>query len=452
MSKYLLLNIFLIFSLAANAQQELTLPMLQDIPNSIRLNPAYKTDYKWTISLPSTSNSAASTGPTFNQIFEDNGNGSYTLHVAQAVAKLQANNVITNTNRLEIFGLSFQNKKSLFHFNIGVRTAIGVDIPKGLAELAAFGNGPYVGQTLNVGPGLDIQAFTEVGLGYARQFGKLRIGATVKVLNGIASAKTTQKAISLYTDSEYYQLTATTDYQVQSSSFISMDSLDNINISFDELDPKIVAGNHGTAFDIGVVYDISDKFSISASAIDLGRISWTENAQTLHSKGSFTYDGIAANGGLSSIDSSSLTSFVDSIQKVFNFSQKAGEFTTPLAQKFTLGAQYKFGEKTTLSAMLDATSILDQMRPAFALGARTYVTNWLGLGGIVSYKNSEIDHLGLNATFKLGPVQLYLLSDNALSYLFPTNANDIHFRAGLNLVFGKLNRNPDGNKLLAPHL
>ncbi len=448
MTKYFAFFLFLAFSFTSQAQQEVSLPMMHDIPNSIHFNPAYSTGYKWTISLPSISNSMASNGPSFEQLFVDNGNGNYTLHFDQAIAQLKDNNLFSNTSKIEVLGLSHQWKNSLLHFNVGVRTKIALDFPKNLAELAAFGNGAYVGQTLNVGPAIDIQTYSEIGVGYAHQFGKVRIGATVKFLNGLASATTTKNNISLYTDPEYYQLTATTDYEIQSSSIISLDSLGDFNFNSVELDPNFALNNSGTAFDIGIVFQATKNLSISASAIDLGSILWKENAQTLKSNGSFTYEGLAANGGLSSIDSSSLTGFVDSIQKVFNFAQTTGEFKTPLSQKFTLGAEYKYG-KTTLSALLDATSIVNQMRPAFALGARSYVTNWVALGGVVSYKNQEIDHLGLNATFKLGPVQLYLLSDNALSYIFPKSANDLHFRTGLNLVFGKTNKKREA---ILPHL
>jgi len=448
MTKYFAFFLFFVFSFSTQAQQEVSLPMMRDIPNSIRFNPAYTTGYKWTVSLPSISNNMASNGPSFEQLFVDNGNGNYTLHLDQAVAQLKDNNTFSNISKIELLGLSHQWKNSFLHFNVGLRSKIALDFPKNLAELAAFGNGPYVGETLEVGPGLDIQAYTEVGVGYAHQIGKVTIGATVKFLNGIASATTTKNNLSLYTDPEYYQLTATTDYEVQSSSFLSLDSLGNLDINSLELDPNFALNNKGTAFDLGIVFQATENLSISASAIDLGSIFWKENAQTLKSKGSFTYEGLAANGGLSSIDSSSLTGFVDSIQKVFNFAQTTGEFKTPLAQKFTLGAEYKFG-KTNLSALLDATTIVNKIHPAFALGARTYVSNWIGLGGVVSYKNQEIDHLGLNATFKLGPVQLYILSDNALSYIFPKSANDLHFRTGLNLVFGKTGKKRD---IITPHL
>lgn len=448
MTKFFVLFLLLSFSYAMQAQQEVSLPTMHDIPNSIHFNPAFTTGYKWTVSLPSISNSMASNGPSFEQLFIDNGNGTYSLHLDQAVAQLKDHNLFSNITKVEVLGLSHQWKKSFIHFNVGVRTKIALDFPKNLAELAAFGNGQYVGQTLNIGPALDVLGYSEIGVGYAHQIGKVRIGATVKFLNGIASASTSKNNISLYTDPEYYQLTATTDYEVQSSSILSLDSLGDLDLNTVEIDPNFASKNRGTAFDLGIVFQATDNLSFSASAIDLGSIFWKQNAQTLTSNGSFTYEGLSANGGLSSIDSTSLTGFVDSIQKVFNFAQTTGEFETPLSKKFTLGAEYKFG-KTKLSALLDATTIVNKTRPAFALGARSYVTNWLALGGVVSYKNEEIDHLGLNATFKLGPVQLYLLSDNALSYIFPKSANDLHFRTGLNLVFGKTNKKREA---IVPHL
>ncbi|HHB77952.1 MAG TPA: hypothetical protein ENK85_01810, partial [Saprospiraceae bacterium] len=329
MFKYFAFFLFFFGCFFAQAQQEVSLPMMLDIPNSVRFNPAWTTGYKWTVSLPSISQNFSSNGPSVDQLFEDNGNGNYILHVDQAVAQLKEDNLISNITKIEVLGLSHQWKKSFFHINFGVRTNVGVSFKKALAELAAFGNGPYVGQTLEIGPSIDAQAFTEIGVGYSHQIGSLRVGATVKFLNGLASATTTKSKISVYTDPEYYQLTATSDYELQSSSFISLDSLGKINLSPENFTPQMALKNGGTAFDLGLDYKITDRLSVSASAIDLGSILWKENAQTLTSKGSFTYDGLAADGGLSAIDSTSLTDLVDSVQNIFNFSQKTGEFKTP---------------------------------------------------------------------------------------------------------------------------
>ncbi len=437
MFKFLTLVLLSFLTFFAQAQQEVSLPGMQDIPNSIRFNPAFTTGYKWTVSLPSISNSLVSNAPNINSIFVDNGGGGYTLNVAQAISSLSDQNYLANTNKLELFGLSHQWKNSFVHFNLGVRTTFGLDFPKGLAELAAYGNGPYVGKTIKLGPAIGVQSYSEIGVGYSHKIGKIRIGGTLKFLNGIASATSVKNDISLYTDPEYYQLTATTDYEIQSSSLVSIDSIGGIKTQFDQLSPSLVKGNKGIGYDLGLVFDVTDNFSISAAAIDLGKITWKEHAEIISSKGEFLFEGVALEG-FSSVDSSSLEGIIDSVQAVFKFKSKSASFTTPLARKYLIGATYRDGKSTTLNGMLDVTKFLDKDKIAFSLSGRTYVANWLAFGGVVSYKNQEIDHLGLNTTFKLGPVQLYFVSDNALSFIFPKTANDLHFRVGLNLVMGQI--------------
>ncbi len=437
MHKFLLIFLLLLPSFITKAQQEVSLSGMQDIPNSVRFNPAFTTGYKWTISLPSISNSFVSNAPNINSIFLDNGGGSYTLNVAQAISKLSDQNYLANVNKLELFGISHQWKNSFVHLNLGVRTTFGLEFPKGLAELVAYGNGPFVDKTIKLGPSIGVQSYTEVGLGFSQKIGKIRIGATLKYLNGIASATSVKNDISLHTDPEYYQLTATTDYEVQSSSLVRIDSFGVLQTQFNQLSPGLVKGNKGIGYDLGIVFDVTDNFSISAAAVDLGKITWTKNAVTLSSKGTFLYEGVAVDG-FSSIDSSSLDGILDSVQAVFNFKSKSGTFATPLARKYLIGATYRHGKATTLNGILDVTKYLDKNSLSFALSGRTYVKKWLAFGGVISYKNKEIDHLGLNTTLKLGPVQLYLISDNALGFIFPKTANDLHFRVGLNLVFGKI--------------
>lgn len=436
MIKYIVFLLLLGSTNLLFAQQEVSLPLMQDIPNSNQFNPAFTTGYKFSLALPSISNGLSSDGPTINDMFTDDGNGHYSLHLNKVIDNLREHNQLSNITKVEALGLTFEGEKIAINFSLGTRLILGLDFPKDLGKLAAYGNGPYVGETLSVGPSLDVQAYSEMRLGFSKQFGKLRAGVAGKLLYGVASAKTQKSKMELYTDPEYYQLTATSDYQIQSSSFISLDSDGQLDLETITVQPNLVLGNKGMAFDFGLVYDVSDKLSISASAVDLGSINWTDNAKLLTSNGTYEYDGVSVSG-LGEIDTTSIEGVLDSVTTIFEFKSTEKDFSTPLMKKYMLGASYQFSPKTTLSGMVNVSSLNDKMHPAFALSARTYVAKWVAFGGVLSYSNQEIDHLGLNMTLKLGPVQFYLMSDNALSYLMPKSANDLHIRTGLNLVFGK---------------
>ncbi len=418
------------------AQQEVSLPMLQDIPGSEVFNPAFVTGYAWSVSLPALSTSLVADGPNVRDLVSKSPGGGYVLHVADAINNLKDQNHLYNTTKLRLFGLSHEWKNTRVFFNLNTRNATHVGFSKQLAQFAAYGNGPYVGDSLHIGPQLDVTAYSETALGLSHRFGKLRIGAAAKLLFGLASARTVKHDLTLYTDPEYYQLSLTSDYVVEASSLLRLnDSL--VNIDFTTLKNKFsTSANRGFAWDFGLVWEMTKAFSVSVSLIDWGQIHWTENAKQYESHGTYTYDGLAVKT-ISEIDSAAFNQVLDSVQQVLNFSAVPHDFTTVLPRKLLVGGTYRFGKMTVLNGMLDLTQWAGTAHPAFSLGARSYVNKQLAIGGVLSYNNREIDHLGINASVKLGPLQVYALSDNVLSYLFPGTANDLHFRVGAALLFGK---------------
>ncbi|NJL75387.1 MAG: hypothetical protein HC892_10500 [Saprospiraceae bacterium] len=95
-------------------------------------------------------------------------------------------------------------------------------------------------------------------------------------MNGLNDISTARNDLSIYTDSEIYELTLTGDYQVNTSSLVEYNGLDDLNnvVDVDELlRGQLLTKNQGIALDLGAKITLSD-LTIAASVLDLGFINW----------------------------------------------------------------------------------------------------------------------------------------------------------------------------------
>ena len=61
--------------------------------------------------------------------------------------------------------------------------------------------------------------------------------------------------------------------------------------------------------------------------------------------------------------------------------------------------------------------------------------SWLNLGASYAFRSETFDNLGINATVKVGPVQVFSVTDNIISALRPKDSHSANVRVGLNLLF-----------------
>ena len=61
----------------------------------------------------------------------------------------------------------------------------------------------------------------------------------------------------------------------------------------------------------------------------------------------------------------------------------------------------------------------------------------LSLGASYAIRHKRFDNLGLNMSVKLGPVQIYAVTDNLITAIKNYDSSTMNLRFGLNLVFGK---------------
>ena len=208
------------------------------------------------------------------------------------------NNRITGDVSLTILSAGFKAFGGYNTIEINSRTTTGVSLPYELFEFAKnTGNHSYDIGDINA----HAQSFAEIAFGHSRQINdKLRLGAKLKVLVGLGRADVkmrNMKADLTAEDKRTITGEATADVSMKGFSYVSEEKKYNIEgsgtyerVNNVDLD-GVGVGGFGMAIDLGGVYEINEDWTVSASVLDLGFISWTNDMLAENRSKSFVFNG-----------------------------------------------------------------------------------------------------------------------------------------------------------------
>ena len=208
------------------------------------------------------------------------------------------NNRITGDVSLTILSAGFKAFGGYNTIEINSRTTTGVSLPYELFEFAKnTGNHSYDIGDINA----HAQSFAEIAFGHSRQINdKLRLGAKLKVLVGLGRADVKMRNMKAdLTAEDKWTITgeATTDVSMKGFSYVSEEKEYNIEgsgtyerVNDVDLD-GVGVGGFGMAIDLGGVYEINEDWTVSASVLDLGFISWTNDMLAENRSKSFVFNG-----------------------------------------------------------------------------------------------------------------------------------------------------------------
>jgi len=200
-------------------------------------------------------------------------------------------------------GVSFRNDLYIFLDVIDHAEANAV-FPRDLIRLAFLGNGDFAGQTFDLRDfRTEAQYYREIGIGFSKKISpRLRIGATGKLLYGVASGEYSNKALSLAVDNDYTNsLAADISLRVSGPVDFFLDTenkLDDIKFRDSRFDNggwrsfMAGSGNTGLGLDLGAEYEINQKIFVSAALTDLGFIRWKSDVTNMNGHGDLTLRGI----------------------------------------------------------------------------------------------------------------------------------------------------------------
>ena len=436
-------SLFVLMTTALWAQQELGLHFSDNLLQASKTNPAFMTENALVVGLPDVLLSYYHTGPSFNDMIQQNDNGDNVLNVAAIIDGLESENILRSVVEIESFNIALQLAGFQFGLNHSVKVNGFVNYPKNLPDFFWNGNAQFIGETVEIGPDLQIYAYNEIGLSVAKRINRLHVGAKLKLLTGIGDISTEKRQASIFTSDDVYQLTLNTDYRLNTAAYLKIDDLTNFavdtelgNYTLNDL----FSNNTGFGLDLGLIYELTNNLQVAASVIDIGSINWNSEVRNYTSQGTTQYDGLDISN-LVRDENLTFGNLTDTLDQIFKFEETSASYSTQLPRKIYLSAKYKFNDLWTFNALYFNENYRSQSFSGFAIGANTSLGSLFTLGASYAVRYGRFDNLGLNASVKLGPAQIYMVTDNIIGAFSPYDNSNMNIRFGLNLVFWKSRAN-----------
>ncbi|AEV31413.1 hypothetical protein Oweho_0394 [Owenweeksia hongkongensis DSM 17368] len=433
------------FSTHSFAQSDLTLYNFNSVAQSLHVNPALPQQTRVWVGIPLLSSIQVSyhnDGFRPIDLFETGTDVNENLD--NIILGLDDESQFAINQSIDLLGVGFQVSGGFLTLGAQQVTDYRMDYPVDLLRLVRFGNAGADYRSSNVSE-FDFETVTRTNyyIGYQKDVNdKLSLGGRFKYIIGQGHAYVEKMDATIET-LDNSNLEIETDIIIRTAGIS-----DYIEENPFEIKTSVFPDNNGFGIDLGANYVLDDKWSFSASVLDLGFINWKSGTRDYVSKGTFEYEGVDAN--LNDDDPvGSFDEILDSLAAAFEFTEVDGEkYTKWLASRVFLAANYKINERHTFGAVY-------QMKLWSGTTYHDFSVNYQGrlaraFQYTVSYSiiNGTYNNVGAGFQTKLGPVQLYLLTDNFLNIMYYENLETTNVRLGLNVAL--FDKKTKKNKTKAP--
>ncbi len=432
--KKLLTLAFSLTVLIAGAQSYLSFYNFNHINQNLMVNPASPHDYKFVIGIPGiggfTSNvnsgsldlDGLENGADINEKLDD------------AISGLKPNDRFNFNETIDGIFVGFATgDKGYWTVAAQQITDFNMIIPSELIKFLYYGNvgSGYLGNTLTMDNfNVEISVRNEYSVGYQHKVNdKLILGGRYKYISGVANTYVDKFKFDLYSDVDIW--TINTDILINTSGSDIVNNFDPQGVATNSLFSR----NSGMGFDIGAYYKINEKFDVSVSALNMGWIKWRKDLVGLKSKGSFEFEGLNISYPGNDFDAG-INNLVDSLGNAFNFEEVAIEsYTTALPSQFIVSGQFYATEKHVFGLIYQGSLWNKTLYHNYGIMYNGRYSKWINIMAGYSIQNSVQNNISLGFSVRLGPVQIYALTDNTFGILNPTAVNSVNIRAGLTLSF-----------------
>lgn len=430
-SKLFIVSLFVLVSFRSMAQRDLTTHFLNTVVQSDYTNPAFIPQGTFSTGIPfftSTQFSFINSGFVIEDIRADSiGN----MDFDYLLDKMSEKNFTSIDLQMDLLTARFKIKNLFFGLNFTDKMSMRLGYAKDLMQFVVKGNSAFLGKTAKFeGTAFDASYYHELGGSAAYKLGKFTLGIRLKYLRGVANINTEKSTFNFYTNPDNYNLSFSSDILVNASGLSSFDK----NFSLGNF--LTGKGNNGFASDLGATFKLNEKFTFSASMVDMGFINWNNTPKNyLANNTTYTYDGIKLNSFAKSGDMNFDTA-IDSMKSVFKTDETKNPYTTSLIAKSYISAIYTLTQKNQFGALI-YTEYYKTMQPAVTLSYIGTYSKDFQLALTYSAMQGSYNNIGLGWAWNVGAIQLYSSYDNILALFMLEKAKLFNIRFGVNMVFGR---------------
>ncbi len=453
--------------------QRLTSYWMQHLPQATYMNPAKQTNCKVFIDIPVLPNfdfNLSHSGFTINDavIPRPYMPGSYMIDLNGIERALEDGNNINLETDFSIlnFGISLKNDMYV-SFGVNYKFSEYFQYPKALIEIRR-GNYRENGTPLSFDFKQSLNLHREIYAGVSKNFNNtFYVGGKIKYLSGYFNAKADKMNVDWYTNTAadgMYEWTFNSDFDIKAASVIpwnftdSADQITGVDIDTTMLNSRTELisalkspGNSGLGIDIGIEYNIDNRLLLSASLIDLGFIKWKTSPKIMTQQATFVFDGVDIASYLNDTTTNDpmgeriLSDIVDTLQNVFNPDIEETAYTSSLNSKIYLGANLKITDWLDAGFLYRGSFFNKNLISAYTFSANTNFFKAWSYTLSYSIMNYSANNMGMGLSYKIGPFQMYLITDNIAVPLWAVNESNfsdemlrntktVNFSFGLNFL------------------
>lgn len=456
MKKLVLLISLLTLVITGQAQQnEFMFYNMSLIPQSSYVNPAVMPNDQIFIGFPGIGGinvNASNTGFSYNTLLAKSASNAEFTSLLNSLPKKNYLNLRLHD---DIISFGFRTKKMYFFLSATEKAELQLRYPTDFLKFAWMGNGDMLGQKLSFDFGLEAIHYRQYGLLVSRQINpKLCVAMRVSKLYGMENIHTAKSDVTMYTDSNNFALTATSDVELNTSGLSRIDIAQKPYSAY-----HLNKNNKGWSFDFGGNFKLTDKITLTGSVLSLGYIKWVDDVKTYQSKNpgaSYTYDGIDLNKVFADKNASvenTLKGVTDSAVSKLAIVEVSKSYRTRMSSQFYVGGLIQPFKKmkSFKGSLLFSGNVSDKtVRMGASAGATITVGDWLDLGLTYSLHQRSYNNLGIAISMMPGGSNFYILTDNIFGALKYKDAKAVNVRIGFSLIYGKYFLNDDMDGDLVP--
>ncbi|MCZ2102200.1 MAG: DUF5723 family protein [Chitinophagales bacterium] len=428
--KWTLLNMILIMAVLSGFAQNTPYYHLRGYMPATWVNPAIPLEKTINISIASVNVGLNTDGVAIQDLTSKNSEGNRYIDLKKIENFKRGKYDIYVDNDIRTIDAALKLGSFAIMAGHGFRSSANIGYNTDLIQLLAYGNAPFIGKTLDIGPSVDVLAYNELYLGLQKQFGALTLGGKAKLLYGTSALYTESSTMQFTTLDEYYQLQFNNEYLIRSSSLFKYQALDDVTVDYSGFTfDNFFYNNRGFAFDLGAHYQATDQLSLSASLLDVGSITWDFSPRKYESKGSFTFEGVDI---INFIEDSTL-SVKDTLLDLIDVTSSTEAFKTQLNRRLLIGGSYVM-DTWSFEALYQMHRRYGKDWHQLSLAAYKRIS-FLDLGLLYTIHKNDFSSVGLYGGIKLKPLQLYVAADNIIRVFSYERAKNARVTAGLTIRF-----------------
>jgi hypothetical protein len=447
--KIVTLIFMIIMATHATAQENRTLYWMQGIPQSTYSNPAMQPLGDVYVGFPVLSSvyfGFTNTGFALKDVLKKDQNARLYIDEQSLLRRLSTNNYLISDYNHDLISFGFRTRQeSFYHFNISDRIESYVGYPRDLLRLIIEGNDPVMGNPVTSLNRLytDFNHFREYGIGYSRKIDEQwTLGVKAKYLQGLANINFRRHNLELTTHPVNYHLLLQADMMINTSlpfNLAPIDSLGSLNFDMGEYGYGKYATNFknaGFAADLGAMYQINEQFTLAMSIKDLGFIRWRSGAENFTVAGMADFKGFRYNdfNNEEENDNNLFKQIFDSILDLFDRQETANAYTLMMSPKIYASAAYAITPAHRFALLGKGDIYKGRLLPSVTASYNYQPIRRFGASLSWSMIYNNFSNMGLGFHTNLGPVQLYMVTDNLITSMRPHTAQNIYFQFGINIV------------------